>query len=279
MSPSQRIHDDPHQVWVCTEGSQSDCRIVTSWCTCIAGTGEVCNHVIALLYKVNYAFHKDYISPACTSIPQGWNKGTKKEVTPNRIQNLTFRKDKKTKKSIERDQVLDQRMRKVFDPRKPEDRGLTNERVSSLLKSIKKVQPSACVLFSIEHGRANGLLPPLTDRAIEFMAKPAMEGKPLKETSPLFFQHAQMSSTQVQRIETETQAQSYNDQWKKQRLGRITASKFHEVHTKTETILKRRKIQSNKPKYSATVSTIVGEFEDISHLPAVAWGSLMRRMQ
>ena len=95
VSPTQKLQDDPHKVWVCIEGTEKDCRIVTSWCTYTAGTAEVCNHVIALLYKVNYAFDKDFISPACTSIPQGWNKGTTREVTPTQLKNLTFQKDKK----------------------------------------------------------------------------------------------------------------------------------------------------------------------------------------
>ena len=138
VSPSQRLRDDPHQVWICVEGEKTDCRVVTSWCTCTAGTGEACNHVIALLYKVNYACNKEYISPACTSIPQGWNKGTKKEVTPNKLKNLTFRKDKKTKKASNRDIEMNQSLRKVFDPPKPQDRQLTNERVSSFLMSISK---------------------------------------------------------------------------------------------------------------------------------------------
>jgi hypothetical protein len=73
-------------------------------------------------------------------------------------------------------------------------------------------------------------------------------------------------------LRPKTQGQSSNDQWKKQRLGRIIASKFHDVHTKTQTILKQRNKQTKKPKYSAIVSTIVGESDDNSHLPAVAWG-------
>ena len=59
VCPSQRIRDNPHEDWICIEGPNTDCRIVTSWCTCIAGSGEACNHVIALLYKVNYAFKKN----------------------------------------------------------------------------------------------------------------------------------------------------------------------------------------------------------------------------
>ena len=99
VSPTQKLHDDPpHKVWVCIKGTEKDCRIVTSWCTCTAGTAEVRNHVIALPYKVNYAFNKDFISPACTSIPQGWNKGTRREVTPTQLKNLLdFSKGQKTK--------------------------------------------------------------------------------------------------------------------------------------------------------------------------------------
>lgn len=52
VCPSQRLRNDPHQVWVCTEGAKSDCSIVTSWCTCTAGTGKVCNHVIAPFIKL-----------------------------------------------------------------------------------------------------------------------------------------------------------------------------------------------------------------------------------
>ena len=80
VCPCQRIREDPHKVWICVKGQNSPS--ITSWCTCIAGTGEVCNHVIAILYKVNYAYHKNFISPACTSITQGWNRGTRREVTP-----------------------------------------------------------------------------------------------------------------------------------------------------------------------------------------------------
>ncbi|CAH3181119.1 unnamed protein product [Porites lobata] len=58
-------------------GKYKDQKAYSYWMT---GTGEVCNHVIALLYKVNFAHKKAYISPACTSVPQGWNKGTRKDV-------------------------------------------------------------------------------------------------------------------------------------------------------------------------------------------------------
>jgi hypothetical protein len=87
--------------------------IVNSWC--------ICNHGLAVLCKIDYAYNKQYISPAYTSVPQGWNKGTQKEVDPNKVKNLTFRQNP----------GLNQTLRKEFDPKKnPEDRNIANKRIS-----------------------------------------------------------------------------------------------------------------------------------------------------
>ena len=135
---------------------QNSPSIITSWYTCIAGTGEVCNHVIAILYMVNYAYHKNFISPACTSIPQGWNRGTRREVTPSQLQNLTFRRDK-LRKLPNKDPAMGQTLKKAFDPRRPQDRNISDESIPNLLSDIRRVLPTACVLYSFEHGVDNSL--------------------------------------------------------------------------------------------------------------------------
>ena len=227
VCPSQRVRSEEHRVWVCTKGKGKDCKVVTSWCTCVAGTGEACNHVIAVLYKINFAYKKQYISPACTSVPQGWNRGTRKEVAPSKIRNLTFCKHKKTRKETGKNPMAEQELRKVFDPRKPEDRELTNERVSALLTAVKLSAPNACVVDSIEHARDDGLPSPLVDKALEFMSEETNKYKPLEETVPKFLEYAQMSVDAVKRVEIETRGQGINPLWKQQRTGRVTASNFH----------------------------------------------------
>ena len=88
VCPSQRIRDDPHEVWICIEGPKTDCRIVTSWCTCIAGSGEACNHVIALLYKVNYTFKKTTSPQLAQVYPEG---GTREQIERlNLVQSVTL---------------------------------------------------------------------------------------------------------------------------------------------------------------------------------------------
>lgn len=273
VSPSQKLRDDPHKVRICLEGTKSDCRIVTSWCTCTAGTAEVCNHVIALMYKVNFAYKKAYISPVCTSVPQGWNRGTKKDVQPSQIKNLVFRKDKKTHENSARDQEASLKLKNQFDPRKPQDRQLTNERVSALVTSVIENIPSACVLYSIEHTKDDGLPEPLPQKALTFMASEEMKGKPLEQTAPLFLKDCQMTKDQVARVEVETRGQSTNELWYQQRIGRVTASNFHTFHTKAQTILNRKGHSDKKPVYSSLVSSLLNKNDDVSHLPQINWGN------
>ena len=51
---------------------------------------ECCNHVIAVLYKLEYANSKGLIDPSCTSVA--------KEVEPRRIEDLLIEKHEKRMK-------------------------------------------------------------------------------------------------------------------------------------------------------------------------------------
>lgn len=211
------------------------------------------------MYKVNFAYKKACISPACTSVPQGWNKGTRKDVEPNQIKNLVFRKDKKTQEESTRDQRENLNLKNQFDPRKLQDRQLSNERVSSLINGIVENVPSACVLYSIEQTQDDGLPEILPQKALSFMSLEEMKGKPLEHTAPLFLKECQMTTDQVKQVEIETRGQSTNDLWHKQRIGRVTASNFHTFHTKAQSILNRRSQNDKKPVYSSLVSSLLSK--------------------
>ena len=51
-----------------------------------------CNHVIAVLFKVEYVNASNFCSLACTFIPYGWNKATKKIIDPRRISEIVVGK-------------------------------------------------------------------------------------------------------------------------------------------------------------------------------------------
>ena len=173
-------------------------------------------------------------------------RAQKKKSCQKKLKNLTFHKDKKTKKPSQRDSEMNQSLRKDFDPRKLQERQLTNERVSEFFNSIKE-----CVLYSIEHAKDNGLPPPLLEKAIDFMSSEEIKNKSVEEAVPLFICTSQITSEQVIRVEHETRGQHASDTWRQQRIGRITASNFHKVYTKSETIMKTR--QNAKKKSHSTV--------------------------
>ena len=62
----------------------------------------------------------------------------------------------------------------------------------------------------------------------------------MEEAVPLLICTSQITSEQVMRVEHETRRQHASDAWRQQRIGRITASNFHKVYTKSETIINTR---------------------------------------
>ena len=127
-----------------------------------------------------------------------------------------------------------------------------------------------CVLYSIEHEVDDDLPQTLTSKALNFMANKNHSAKTLEKIAPLFIEHCQLSSEQVTHIEISTRGQHKNNAWFEKRSGRITASRFHEVATKCDKIMKKR---GNKViAYSPLVFQLLGKSADISHVPAIAWG-------
>ena len=46
VTPSQKVREDPRETWVlCTKGGD----VLVAHCTCTAGYGECCYHIIAIL--------------------------------------------------------------------------------------------------------------------------------------------------------------------------------------------------------------------------------------
>ena len=59
----------------------------------MAGANRTGNHVIATLYKLEYANSKGWCNPACTETTCQWNQRTHKEVKPKHITDLSVRKN------------------------------------------------------------------------------------------------------------------------------------------------------------------------------------------
>lgn len=90
--PSQKVNDPHRKVWVLLKKSG---KIMCAYCSCTAGLCRCCNHVIAVLYKVEHAVSHGMTQFSCTSLPCQWNKPSDNEIAPMTIREITFEKHSK----------------------------------------------------------------------------------------------------------------------------------------------------------------------------------------
>ena len=246
-------------------------HVLTAWCSCMAGSGQCCNHVIATLYKVEYANSHDFISPSCTSMPCGWNKSTKTATEPKRIADIIVRKrictkmqpgdaDERAREDL-RSKELSQ-----FDPRQPMHQNMTGDRLSKLLQTIHFVSPNAVLFKSVE-----SMTKPSSEKlTITVSANEIMKDKNLNtddEKVSSFLAKLSFSEANANMVERLTRNQSKCKMWLEHRKGRLTASKHHEFYTKINTISRvRNKIY---PKTTPLVKQVIYKDDNLDKVAAV----------
>ena len=70
--PSQRLNENPHLPWVAI--NLRGTSVETAQCTCMAGLGEPCSHIGALLSKLEAAVRAGFTKKACTGVACTWNQ-------------------------------------------------------------------------------------------------------------------------------------------------------------------------------------------------------------
>ncbi|XP_070377408.1 uncharacterized protein [Dermacentor albipictus] len=91
VSPSQSLNATPRTAWACVKQCG---EVVTAGCTCMAGLGKACSHVGAILWKIEMAVAKGYTTTSCTDRAALWNSGTKRNVEPATLEEITFKVQK-----------------------------------------------------------------------------------------------------------------------------------------------------------------------------------------
>ena len=71
--------EEPHHSWI---ADTLDAYIIAAHCDCMAGLGETCSHVAAVLFKVEAAVCMGYISSAFTDEPCRWYECFVKKKRP-----------------------------------------------------------------------------------------------------------------------------------------------------------------------------------------------------
>ncbi|KAK3106464.1 hypothetical protein FSP39_020531 [Pinctada imbricata] len=212
-TPSQRLRDANHTMWIMVRKVSGD--IVSAFCSCIAGLGQTCNHVAAMLFRIDAA-NKMGLS-SCTSIPCQWIIPMETKTLPVRIKDLTV---KKSRLGVQKSRPLVSVQKKQYTPQA----SLMFSR-QELLDGLKKTIPNAC-LFKVEGTSGDTGLPGMM---LEEIARAATSAQDFINRQP------SVSPDQVDVIQGKTIGQSNNPQWHRLRRGRITASNFYSVFTRMNT--------------------------------------------
>ena len=119
--PQTRINEAPYMVWVCLRTATG--AVMTAECKCLAGMGECCKHVAALLHFIEMEVRSGN-NKTCTSKTQKWVKiplSSKKRKIHEPVQ-LSDLRIKKAKFRLDESSDDYKYPRSKFDPRPVPDR-------------------------------------------------------------------------------------------------------------------------------------------------------------
>ena len=128
--PSQRINESKHKLWILFDHTGD---IKTAYCSCTAGTSSCCNHIVAALYKIEFANREGFTDPSCTEELCGWNKSLK-EIKPMKIKDMDIQEHNREKEK--KQYVINNNVKKYFDPRVESDRDVTDQQKCNFLLKI-----------------------------------------------------------------------------------------------------------------------------------------------
>ncbi|XP_033747958.1 uncharacterized protein LOC117332976 [Pecten maximus] len=251
--PSQRVNDKPHQPWICVNKDSGN--IYCAHCTCMAGLGEACSHIAALMFKIQIAVHMGLTTKSSTSDICKWNSTFRKEIEPKTVSEMQgILKDGNRTHPVATVHATSR------DPLPSDD----------IIKALKDVCPGAVFFTTI---------PPVGPQ--ETVEKPKKTEKAPATITSLFCTDNIPSDTDGLKdkcqevwtsyivthdpasfIEQSTRNQNVCSRWFEHRKGRITASKAHDVFVRRD---------STKP--DNLVRRIVGyQSYDLSKTKSVSWG-------
>ncbi|CAG2244518.1 unnamed protein product [Mytilus edulis] len=254
---SMKIRDKPHQPWVCLAKDTAD--IYCAHCTCLAGLGEMCSHIAAVLFKIELGVRYGVTQKSVTSEECKWNKVFRKQVDVSSIMDIQHLMNSNRKKKLEC--VIPSSKDPLPD--------------KAVLESLSKVCPNAAFFslippmndevtvetsVKVKHTKEEKLPRPLT--SFYDVTNKELTLQELIDKSDQLFRNYHCSISQSANLFKITEAQNISPLWFEHRKGRITASKAHEVLTLRPT--------TNPNKLIMRISGY--NSYDLSKKEAIKWG-------
>ena len=223
---SQKLSDTPVKPWI---AALQNGTVLCAHCTCMAGLGEACSHVAALLFTME-ANTRYRNSVSCTSQLCAWlppTLGKTIEYSPAADIDFTTPETKRRHMSdgYATSTTIGTRSSKKIPANEPIDAELEN--------LYTELSPGKPVMLSHVPGHSQEYIPasattslplPLTEVFQEDMLESSYPE--LLEVCTTVFDGITITTEQAKRLHEETQKQSESKLWFRHRAGRVTASRF-----------------------------------------------------
>ena len=259
VRPSWRVTEIPHHPWVVT--TSSGC-IIAAHCDCMAGLGETCSHVAALLFKIEAAVRLGYATTVSTDVLCQWNQSFVPRVEAATVSDINFYK------AESKQQYLAKGLRTSTEVLSSMQNPLSDNQHQFLSSLAQLPAPPVVLSTSAEHNTAFvdesvtlhvKLPPPLSN-----LYMPTNVDLCAADLSSLVqdtLTSMSVTDEQIDYVESCTTAQSSCLLWHRQRVGRITASVAHSV------------LHSSIDNFAPSiVKKICSTDIKVLNTPAVKWG-------
>ncbi|XP_028407527.1 uncharacterized protein LOC114530141 [Dendronephthya gigantea] len=255
VTPSQRTSSTPYNVWVAAEKKGPGGKIVSGYCTCTAGLLGSCNHVTAMLFRIEAAVSSGVTKPTCTSKLSTWNvpAATKSLLSIKPIGELTVVKASYRKRKGTSENEPNCTAYKNFSPyetKEVENPESMRKKIYSLVKD--HIPESRFVeIMEIKKKRTSSVQSTDTNNLLSHSVMKKSDAYVYDENSSLennvskFTLTLEISEDVVNSIYNNTKDQANSKLWHELRKGRITASKYHNVYTKINSVNNNPSVSTN----------------------------------
>ena len=228
---SQALSAPALRVWI---GIKQCGEVICAHCTCMAGAGEACAHIGALLFTAE-ANTMIKCQHSCTSLPCSWLPPSHQFVSATKITDMDFKTPKSKLEIQHSSEAAD------ADPTLPPNKKLctiappTLEQIHQLHVRLSRTDGKPVVLSHTEGfsdpyvpvNKSMGFPAPLTDLFDSDTMK--LSFPELVEKSSDVYDSYAISGDQASLVEENTREQANSRIWYQQRSGRVTASKLKSI--------------------------------------------------
>ena len=220
---SQTVSADNLRPWVAAE---KDGIVICAHCNCMAGLGEACSHIAALLMSLSVRTSMA-VEPACTSLPCQWIAPSMKTVEYARVIDIDLavpdpRKDKNKQPRATSSSAKSKPA--PFD-------NPTAEEVDALCASLDSA--GSCAVLSTMPAFSDRYAPKDQDGCPPYLVDELYNDALLTANFADVLQHCEkvfsaitVTAEEAKAVERLTKDQATSKQWFRYRAGRVTASRF-----------------------------------------------------